>query len=156
LMKTLLQCAKILEYARSKKVPVRFHGKKKDEASHYCGRCELEVFNILFIREQEKRHVVHCVDCAKKQSANTLEGFICLEEYKMRDLMDLYNGFVLHKIPTATIQNSSTSNNIAGVISSVASHHSPPAAGTGPAAAAVPATTPPPQQLTNRITASQV
>ena len=133
---------------------------------------QVEVFNILFIREHEKRHVVHCVDCAKKQSYN-LDGFVCLEEYRMKDLIEVYNGFVLHKvswdnhayqtsvtnefhsteqIPTATIQSNSTSNNIAGVISSVAGHYPPIA---GPASTA---STPSPtsQQPTNNITASQV
>ncbi len=56
----------------------------------------MEVFNILFIREQEKRHVVHCVDCARKQ-ANDLEGFLCLEEYEMSELITVYDNFGLHK-----------------------------------------------------------
>lgn len=56
---------------------------------------QIEVFNILFIREQEKRHVVHCMDCARKQSPN-LEGFVCLEEYKMQELCDVYNSFIMH------------------------------------------------------------
>lgn len=60
---------------------------------------QVEVFNILFIREQEKRHVVHCMDCARKQ-APSLEGFVCLEEYRMRDLMDVYDAFTLHTAPS--------------------------------------------------------
>lgn len=95
LLRTLRQCAMTLEFARGKGVDVKFHGRGKNEASHYCGQCEIEVFNILFIREQEKRHVVHCMDCARKQSAN-LEGFVCLEEYKLEELMDVYDSFVLH------------------------------------------------------------
>ncbi|KAH0548799.1 hypothetical protein KQX54_002467 [Cotesia glomerata] len=95
LLRTMKQCCIILEFVKSKGVEVRFHGRGKNEASHYCGQCEIEVFNILFIREQEKRHVVHCMDCARKQ-APSLEGFVCLEEYRMRDLMDVYNGFTLH------------------------------------------------------------
>lgn len=55
------------------------------------------MFNILFIREQEKRHVVHCIDCARKQSAN-LEGFVCLEEYSMEELMEVFDSFVLHPV----------------------------------------------------------
>lgn len=55
----------------------------------------MEVFNILLIREQEKKHCVYCVICAKKQSPN-LEGFVCLEEYKMSELIEIYNNFVLH------------------------------------------------------------
>lgn len=67
---------------------------------------QIEVFNILFIREQEKRHVVHCMDCARKQSPS-LEGFVCLEEYRMRDLMDVYDGFTLY-MPLATATSTTT------------------------------------------------
>lgn len=59
---------------------------------------QLEVFNILFIREQEKRHVVHCMGCARKQQP-TLQGFVCLEEYKLSELVQVYDSFVLHKPP---------------------------------------------------------
>ncbi|XP_072763147.1 lysine-specific demethylase 6A isoform X2 [Anoplolepis gracilipes] len=106
LLRTIRQCCLILEFVKSKGVEVRFHGRGKNEASHYCGQCEIEVFNILFIREQEKRHVVHCMDCARKQSPS-LEGFVCLEEYRMRDLMDVYDGFALH-MPQVTATTSAT------------------------------------------------
>ncbi|KAL3289702.1 hypothetical protein HHI36_023102 [Cryptolaemus montrouzieri] len=101
LMRTLRQCSMILEFVKHKGVEVKFHGRGKNEASHYCGQCEIEVFNILFIREQEKRHVVHCMSCARKQSTN-LEGFVCLEEYKMQELCDVYDNFILHPTVTAT------------------------------------------------------
>lgn len=97
LLRTLRHCAMILEYVKSKGVEVRFHGRGKNEASHYCGQCEVEVFNILFIREQEKRHVVHCLDCSRKQAPN-LEGFVCLEEYRMSELMQVYDNFVSHPV----------------------------------------------------------
>ncbi|KAK9746028.1 JmjC domain, hydroxylase [Popillia japonica] len=99
LLRTLRQCSMILEFVRHKNVEVKFHGRGKNEASHYCGQCEIEVFNILFIREQEKRHVVHCMECARKQSPN-LEGFVCLEEYSMEELTDVYDNFVLHPVIT--------------------------------------------------------
>lgn len=35
------------------------------------------------------------MDCARKQSPS-LEGFVCLEEYRMRDLMEVYDGFTIH------------------------------------------------------------
>ncbi|XP_050519095.1 lysine-specific demethylase 6A isoform X1 [Diabrotica virgifera virgifera] len=95
LMRTLVKCCRTLEFVKNRGVEVKFHGRGKNEASHYCGQCEVEVFNILFIREQEKRHVVHCMDCARKQSPN-LEGFVCLEEYKSQELCEVYNNFVLH------------------------------------------------------------
>lgn len=37
------------------------------------------------------------MDCARKQSSN-LEGFVCLEEYSMDELMDVYDSFILHPV----------------------------------------------------------
>lgn len=65
---------------------------------------QVEVFNILFIREQEKRHVVHCLDCSRKQ-ASQLEGFVCLEEYRMSELMQVFDNFVLHPVVSAMFSN---------------------------------------------------
>lgn len=56
------------------------------------------MFNILFIREQEKRHVVHCLSCARKQAPN-LQGFVCLEEYRLKELVEIYDKFTLAKPP---------------------------------------------------------
>ena len=96
-MKTLRHTQLTLQFVRSKGVQVRFHGRGKNEASHYCGQCEEEVFNILFIKEQEKKHVVHCLHCSRRHSPN-LEGFVCLEEYHMEDLIEVYDSFVLHPV----------------------------------------------------------
>lgn len=32
-----------LEYVKAKGVEVRFHGRGKNEASHYCGQCEVRL-----------------------------------------------------------------------------------------------------------------
>lgn len=40
-MRTLHHCALVLEFVESKGVEVRFHGRAKNEASHYCGQCEV-------------------------------------------------------------------------------------------------------------------
>lgn len=57
------------------------------------------MFNVLFIREQEKRHVVHCMGCARKQSPS-LQGFVCLEEYRISELNQVYDQFTMHKPPS--------------------------------------------------------
>lgn len=31
----------ILEFVKSKGIEVRFHGRAKNEASHYCGQCDV-------------------------------------------------------------------------------------------------------------------
>jgi len=94
LMRSLRQVVLTLEYVRSKGVEVKFHGRSRTEPAHYCGQCEVEVFGVLFIREQEKRHVVHCLDCARRHSKD-LKGFVCLEEYHLKELKEVYNNFKL-------------------------------------------------------------
>ena len=92
LMRSLRQVLITLEYVRSKGCELKFHGRSRIEPAHFCGQCEVEVFGVLFIREQEKRHVVHCLDCARKHDKD-LKGFVCLEEYHLKELRDIYNNF---------------------------------------------------------------
>lgn len=40
---------------------------------------------------------MHCLDCARKQAPG-LEGFVCLEEYRMSELMDVFDNFNLHPV----------------------------------------------------------
>ncbi|KAH8376635.1 hypothetical protein KR093_000533, partial [Drosophila rubida] len=96
LLQSLKNVFHIQEYVKSKGVEVRFNGRGKNEASHYCGQCEVEVFNVLFIREQEKRHVVHCLPCSLKLSPS-LQGIVCLEEYRLSELQQVYDSFTLYR-----------------------------------------------------------
>jgi len=81
-------------YAKKCNIPIKFHGHKEGEPVNYCMVCEEETFNIFFVRESEKRHVVHCLRCAKELSPE-LEGWICLEEYAIEDLQLWYDNFVM-------------------------------------------------------------
>jgi hypothetical protein len=55
-----------------------------------------EVFNTLFVwlAKERGRYFVYCFHCAQKESP-TLTGFLCLEEFTKKSLMEDYNGFVL-------------------------------------------------------------
>ena len=57
---------------------------------HYL--LQVEVFNILYTTEKDKKYEVHCQDCARKASAN-FEGFVILEQYKLEELMKIYDDF---------------------------------------------------------------
>ena len=94
LLRSLRQVILTLELVRSKGVELKHQGRSRSEPAHYCGQCEVEVFGVLFIREQERRHVVHCLDCARRHS-NQLKGFVCLEEYHLKELKEVYNNFKL-------------------------------------------------------------
>ncbi|MEQ2194192.1 hypothetical protein XENOCAPTIV_025193, partial [Xenoophorus captivus] len=57
----------------------------------------VEVFNLLFVRREhlsKKQCLVHCQDCARKGSA-ALDDFMVLEQYRMEDLMQVYDQFTL-------------------------------------------------------------
>lgn len=49
---------------------------------------------MLFVTEQDKKFVVHCLDCAKHINAH-LDNFVVLNQYKMAELMDVYDNFQL-------------------------------------------------------------
>ena len=59
--------------------------------------CQAEVFNILFVLEQDKKHIVHCLNCARKLSP-TLDKFVILNQYKLEELIDVYDSFQLGSI----------------------------------------------------------
>lgn len=61
----------------------------------------MEVFNILFVKEQDSKFVVHCQDCAKKIHAK-LEGFVVLNQYRLDELITVYDNFTM-QLPTKQI-----------------------------------------------------
>ncbi|XP_067669128.1 lysine-specific demethylase 6A-like isoform X2 [Haliotis asinina] len=77
---------------------VKWHGRSKDETAHYCNECEVEVFNILFVTEQDRKFIVHCQDCVYKTSP-TLEGIVVLNQFLIEDLTEIYDKFQLHTAP---------------------------------------------------------
>lgn len=99
MMRSLRQSTLMKIYALERDVPVRFHGHGLNEPVNYCMMCEEEVFNIFFIRSNEKKHVVHCLRCAR-QSDNDLKGWICLEEYDIEELKSVFDSFTLGDLTT--------------------------------------------------------
>ncbi|KAF3706295.1 Lysine-specific demethylase 6A [Channa argus] len=97
LLRTLKQCQWVKEALASAGKETVLRLRTRDEPAHYCTICEVEVFNLLFVRREllsKKQYVVHCQDCARKGSA-TLDDFVVLEQYKMEDLMQVYDQFTL-------------------------------------------------------------
>uniref|UniRef100_A0A8C9DUC9 [histone H3]-trimethyl-L-lysine(27) demethylase n=1 Tax=Prolemur simus TaxID=1328070 RepID=A0A8C9DUC9_PROSS len=97
LLKILKQCQTLKEALLVAGKEVVWHGRTNEEPAHYCSICEVEVFNLLFVTNEsniQKTYTVHCQDCARKTSGN-LEKFVVLEQYKMEDLMQVYDQFTL-------------------------------------------------------------
>uniref|UniRef100_A0A8D3C5Z5 [histone H3]-trimethyl-L-lysine(27) demethylase n=1 Tax=Scophthalmus maximus TaxID=52904 RepID=A0A8D3C5Z5_SCOMX len=97
LLRTLKQCQSVKEALVSAGKETVLKPRSRDEPAHYCTICEVEVFDLLFVRREllsKKQHVVHCQDCARKGSA-TLDDFVVLEQHRMDDLMQVYDQFTL-------------------------------------------------------------
>lgn len=90
---TLGYCERILGMLKAREIEVKWHGKAEQEAAHYCADCELEVFNILFVKCIERKLIVHCAKCAI-QASQRLENFVVLQEYDMDYLKETYTGFI--------------------------------------------------------------
>ncbi|XP_056682070.1 lysine-specific demethylase 6A isoform X5 [Monodelphis domestica] len=97
LLRTLKQCQMLREALLTAGKEIVWHGRSKEEPAHYCSICEVEVFDLLFITNESnsrKTYIVHCQDCARKTSGS-LENFVVLEQYRMEDLMQVYDQFTL-------------------------------------------------------------
>ena len=104
LQQSIRKIVQSLNFVRSKGCKVRFHGHRQHESAHYCGLCEEEVFNVLLIRDCEKRHVVHCLRCSKSPNigGQDLKGIIALVQYPLKDLLEVYDNFQLVKARPAS------------------------------------------------------
>ncbi|KAM4815706.1 lysine-specific demethylase 6A-like isoform 4-T4 [Thomomys bottae] len=97
LLKVLKQCQALREALVAAGKEVIWHGRTKKDPASYCCICEVEVFNLLFVTSEgnlKKTYEIYCLNCAQKSSGN-LENFVVLEQYKMEDLIQVYNQFTL-------------------------------------------------------------
>ncbi|XP_057302437.1 lysine-specific demethylase 6A-like [Hydractinia symbiolongicarpus] len=90
--RSLRYCEKTYDILTDMNIEVTFHGREKNEAAHYCSTCEVEVFNMLFVKDINRKLMVHCQDCARKTS-NNLEGFMVLNQYSLDELRNVYSAF---------------------------------------------------------------
>ncbi|XP_060561542.1 lysine-specific demethylase 6A-like isoform X1 [Ruditapes philippinarum] len=92
LLNSLRQVQLTMDFVEAMGHEIKWHGRVEGEAAHYCNVCEVEVFNILFVKEQDNKFVVHCQDCAKKIHPR-LEGFVVLNQYRIEDLINIYDNY---------------------------------------------------------------
>lgn len=113
MMHTLRQTALMRKFAMKMNVPIRYHGRGPNDPVNYCMICEEEVFNVFFVKANEKRHVVHCLRCARLASKD-LAGWICLEEYELDELKTVFDDFKVgdcKQTPGNPLQLSMLNNN---------------------------------------------
>lgn len=101
----LLQSIKHIQILRDQLVSagkkISYQSRVKDEPAYYCNECDVEVFDLLFVTSENnsrKMYMVHCEDCARKRSPN-LNGVVVLEQYRIDELMNMYDNFTLATAP---------------------------------------------------------
>uniref|UniRef100_A0A4W4FEV5 Lysine-specific demethylase 6B n=1 Tax=Electrophorus electricus TaxID=8005 RepID=A0A4W4FEV5_ELEEL len=104
----LLQSMKHIQILRDQLVAegkkISYQSRVKDEPAYYCNECDVEVFNLLFVTSEngsKKMYVVHCEDCARERSPN-LSNVVVLEQYRIEDLMNIYDSFSLVRTHAST------------------------------------------------------
>ncbi|CAJ1064309.1 lysine (K)-specific demethylase 6B%2C b [Xyrichtys novacula] len=101
----LVQSMKHIQILRDQLVAagkkICYQSRVKDEPAYYCNECDVEVFNLLFVTSEnssKKSYVVHCEDCARAKSP-LLTGVVVLEQYRIEELMKMYDSFILAPTP---------------------------------------------------------
>ncbi|KAI6231876.1 hypothetical protein M3Y95_00427800 [Aphelenchoides besseyi] len=94
LVRSLAYCQMIVDYVRhTNKTQIRFQSRQKNEAAHYCHTCEIEVFNLLFVKEVGSKFRVFCLQCARRGS---LDEYVCLQQISFEELSTTFDQFQLH------------------------------------------------------------
>ncbi|KAE9551528.1 hypothetical protein FO519_005258 [Halicephalobus sp. NKZ332] len=98
MIRSLAYCKMVHDYVLTKtKSQIKFQPRIKGEAAHYCHTCDIEVFNLLFVKEFHNKFKVFCVQCAKKAN---FEEYVVLQQITFEDLSDIFDRFQLHPAKT--------------------------------------------------------
>lgn len=54
----------------------------------------------MFLKRKDEQFLVFCQNCALKMSGK-LDNFIVLMQYKLSELIDLYDNFIMYQVRTA-------------------------------------------------------
>ncbi|GMT04719.1 hypothetical protein PENTCL1PPCAC_26893 [Pristionchus entomophagus] len=103
LIRSLSYCKMIVDWAERHNIHVKYQPRMHDEHSHYCCLCQVEVFNLLFVKEEEKAkgtYGVWCVDCARR---GNIMDYSVLQQINFVDLNEIFNKFQLHMISKTTL-----------------------------------------------------
>ncbi|XP_063751324.1 lysine-specific demethylase 6B-like isoform X2 [Eleginops maclovinus] len=103
----LMQSIKHIQMLREQLVAagkkICYQSRVKDEPAYYCNDCDVEVFDLLLVTSDnstKKSYVVHCEDCARAKSV-LLAGVVVLEQYRIEELMRIYDAFTLAPSPVS-------------------------------------------------------
>ncbi|TKR80412.1 hypothetical protein L596_014491 [Steinernema carpocapsae] len=108
LIRSLSFTSHVVNWVKKAGKPLKMQLREKGEQAHYCCACEVEVFNILFVKAQERTernhttttYVVYCAHCAQKAN---LEDFTVLQQYTFETLQSIFDSCQLQTTKTPMI-----------------------------------------------------
>lgn len=65
---------------------------------------QVEVFNVLYVTEQDRKFVVHCLHCALRIDP-TLKSFTVLNQYTKEELASVYEQFTVIPVSDFILKN---------------------------------------------------
>ena len=77
----------------ARSMQIRTQSRQKAEAAHYCHTCELEVFNMLFVREVGNKFRVFCLQCARRGG---IDDYVVLQQISFDEMSNILDQFQLH------------------------------------------------------------
>ncbi|PVD19069.1 hypothetical protein C0Q70_21628 [Pomacea canaliculata] len=96
LMRSLRQIRMTLDLVEDLGKEIKFQGRVENEDAYYCEDCEMETFCLMFLKRKDEQFLVFCQNCALKMSGK-LDNFIVLMQYKLSELIDLYDNFIMYQ-----------------------------------------------------------
>lgn len=74
---------------------LKYQKRQDNEEAHYCHLCEIEVFNILFVKEMNNKFRVFCLQCARRGG---FDEYVFLQQTKFKELAVIFDQFQLHPV----------------------------------------------------------
>jgi histone demethylase len=94
LIRSLAYCKFVSDYLTSvSEKPIKEHKWQKGDSAHSCHQCDIEVFNLLFVKEVNAKFHVFCFQCARM---NNLDEYIFLHQHSFDELSAIFDQFQLH------------------------------------------------------------
>jgi histone demethylase len=85
----------VKEYLKHNKIEPKFQAKKKNAPVQFCSQCGEEIFALMFVEEVKGEPLLCCYICAKMKNS-ALTDFICIEEFSKKELLFVFDNFLLH------------------------------------------------------------
>lgn len=100
LIRSLAQCQYIADYIQNTlKGEIKLQKRQDNEEAHYCHLCEIEVFNLLFVKEMNSKYRVFCLQCARRGG---FEEYVFLQQIRFKDLAAIFDQFQLYPVRFST------------------------------------------------------